>query len=59
MGCAMLTRILLILALSLVIVNAPAAAAGSAQVPEGSSMTLFALGLAGVMIGRRFARRRR
>lgn len=29
------------------------------QVPEGSSFTLFALGLAGVMIGRRFSSRKR
>lgn len=54
----MLSRILLILALSLVIVSAPAAASGGTPVPEGSSVTLFALGLAGLIIGRRIAMKR-
>ncbi|WP_162199428.1 PEP-CTERM sorting domain-containing protein [Aurantiacibacter luteus] len=34
------------------------AAAQATQVPEASSMTLFAMGAAGVMIGRRLARRK-
>ncbi len=56
----MLARILLVLSLALVLYAAPASAAdGSAQIPEGSSLTLFALGLAGVMIGRRFSTRKR
>ena len=55
----MAIRILLVLTLSLVILVAPAAASDSmAQVPEGSSVTLFALGLAGLLIGRRFAMRK-
>ncbi|WP_305098474.1 PEP-CTERM sorting domain-containing protein [Croceibacterium aestuarii] len=32
-------------------------AGGGAQVPEGSQFTLFALGLAGVLIGRRLSMR--
>ncbi len=51
----MVARILLICALSLVIVNAPAAASDGVQVPEASSFTLFALGLAGILIGRLIA----
>jgi hypothetical protein len=34
----------------------PAVAADGIQVPEGSSLTLFLLGLAGVIVGRRIAR---
>lgn len=52
----MLVRVFLI---SLVTFSAPAAAAGSAQVPEGSSLTLFTLGLAGLIIGRHAAIKRR
>ncbi len=56
----MVARILLVLSFALVLFAAPASAAdGTAQVPEGSSLTLFALGLAGVMIGRRFSSRKR
>lgn len=52
----MVTRFLVILALGLVLISAPASAAtDSAQVPEGSSVTLFALGLAGLLLGRRFS----
>ena len=57
----MLARILTILAFSLVLIVAPAEAAAqsaSTQVPEGSSVTLFALGLAGILLGRRLAARR-
>jgi len=36
----------------------PALAGGAAQVPEGSSITLFAMGAAGVIIGRRLSIRR-
>jgi len=36
---------------------APAAAQGIAQVPEASSLTLFGLGVAGVLIGRRLSMR--
>ena len=37
----------------------PAWAGETAAVPEGSNLTLFALGLAGVLIGRRASRRKR
>ena len=53
----MVTRFLIVLSLALVMLAAPAQAADSAQVPEGSSVTLFAIGLAGVMLGRRLSRR--
>jgi hypothetical protein len=52
----MVVRFLIVLASAFVIFAAPVAAADSAQVPEGSSVTLFALGLAGVMVGRRLSR---
>ena len=52
----MVARFLLILASAMVLCAAPVEAADSAQVPEGSSMTLFALGLAGVLLGRRLSR---
>ena len=39
--------------LSLLATPAAALAAGAASVPEGSQATLFALGLLGVIIGRR------
>ena len=58
----MVARLLAIVALALVLIAAPASAAAQAaastQVPEGNSVTLFALGLAGVLLGRRLAMRR-
>lgn len=54
----MAARFLIVLALSLVLFAAPAQAADSAQVPEGSSVTLFGIGLAGVILGRRLSRRK-
>ncbi|RIV85712.1 PEP-CTERM sorting domain-containing protein [Aurantiacibacter zhengii] len=36
---------------------APAAAEGATQVPEASGLTLFAIGVAGVLIGRRLSMR--
>ena len=47
------------LALLLLLSAAPAAAQSSAQVPEASSVTLFALGTLGVIVGRRLAMRRK
>ena len=43
----------LIVSLSLLATPAAAMAAGAVQVPEGSQFTLFALGLLGVIVGRR------
>jgi len=42
-----------LLALLLLVTPAAALAAGAAAVPEGSQATLFALGLLGVIVGRR------
>ena len=53
-----MARLLIVLALAMVMFVAPAQAADSAQVPEGSSVTLFAIGLAGVILGRRLSRRK-
>ena len=55
--CTMVARKILPF-LMLALIASPAAAAGGAQVPEASSMLLFALGAAGVMIGRRLSSRK-
>lgn len=48
-----------LIAASLALLPMPTlAASASTQVPEGSQLTLFALGLLGVIVGRRFAMRR-
>jgi hypothetical protein len=43
----------------LALIAAPAWAGGGTAVPESSNLTLFALGLAGVLIGRRASRSRK
>lgn len=48
----------LILPLLLLFYAAPAAANAGAQVPEGSSVTLLALGALGVIVGRRLSMRK-
>jgi hypothetical protein len=48
----------LALTLMLLIAAVPAYANASAQVPEGSSVTLFALGVLGVIVGRRMSMRK-
>ena len=40
------------------IAASPAAAQGFAQIPEANSITLFALGVLGVIVGRRLSTRR-
>ena len=47
-----------LIALWLLAAPAAALAGDSTQVPEGSHLTLFALGLLGVIVGRRLAMRR-
>ena len=47
----------MLLSLWLLLSAAPAFADEGAQVPEGSQLTLFALGLLGVIVGRRLAMR--
>ena len=42
----------------ILLIAVPAMAQAGTQVPEASSMTLFAMGAAGVIIGRRLAARR-
>ncbi len=51
----MLTR--LVIGLSLLVTPAAAFAKGGVPIPEGSQFTLFALGLLGVIIGRRASMR--
>ena len=46
------------LSLWLLLSAAPALADEGAQVPEGSQLTLFALGILGVIVGRRASMRR-
>ena len=50
---------LFIPALMVLLMAAPASASGGTQIPEASSVLLFALGLAGVLIGRSVSSRRR
>jgi len=49
----MLVRLLLLLPLAMLLTAGPAWANDGTAVPEGSHLTLFALGLLGVIIGRR------
>lgn len=48
----------LLISLSLFLSATPALAGEGAQVPEGSQLTLFALGILGVIVGRRASMRR-
>jgi hypothetical protein len=48
----------ILLSLWLLLSAAPALAGEGAQVPEGSQLTLFALGILGVIVGRRASMRR-
>ena len=52
----MVTRIIVVM-LIVVIAAQPALANAGVQIPEASSMTLFALGVLGVIVGRRLAER--
>lgn len=49
----------LFIALSALVSAVPASAADGTAVPEGSHLTLFALGLIGVIVGRRASMRRK
>ena len=50
----------MLVALTLALAASPALANGDgAQVPEASAMTLFALGVLGIIVGRRGAMRRK
>ena len=49
----------LLLALAALVSSAPAWAQQGTAVPEGSHLTLFALGLIGVVVGRRLSMRSR
>ena len=57
MGARMVARPLI--ALTLLLSSAPAWASDGTAVPEGSQVTLFALGVLGVIIGRRASMRGR
>ena len=46
------------LVILLLLSSTPAAANSGAQIPEASSMTLFALGVLGVIVGRRLSMRK-
>ena len=54
----MRSRILVILLVAIIAAQ-PALANAGVQIPEASSMTLFALGVLGVIVGRRLAERDR
>ncbi|WP_120077793.1 PEP-CTERM sorting domain-containing protein [Aurantiacibacter odishensis] len=43
------------IAAAILFTSTPAAAQTAAQVPEASALTLFGLGIAGVLIGRRLS----
>jgi hypothetical protein len=49
----------ILLALTFLFAPAAASAAGATPVPEGSQLTLFALGLLGVIVGRRASMHKR
>ena len=49
----------MIAAAALLLIASPALARGSAAIPEPSNWALFALGVAGVLIGRLGARKRK
>ena len=44
-------------AITALVAASPALAGGATTVPDPSDITLFAIGLAGVIVGRRFAKR--
>lgn len=55
----MQTRVHFAIASMIFVLSSPAAAAGAAQVPEADSVMLFALGVLGVIVGRRAAMKKR
>lgn len=53
-----MSRAILLLPILFLTVASPAVAQAGTQIPEASSLTLFALGVAGVLLGRRLAQKR-
>lgn len=47
-----------LVAFALLALSAPAAASGAAQLPEASTLSLFALGILGVILGRHLSKKK-
>lgn len=58
-GCVEMLRTFAVCAVASLMLAVPAHAAGWVVLPDPSGATLFALGIAGLLIGRRIASRRK